>query len=142
MLLTNDFVPLLYLINQCIYFNCMKVLSAVYYQYVHFYGHKTNQLNFLFFFMRIVVKHMFNIEFFETWQNIRLKNQKYITSLGTFDKSILLLIVCKVLHDIITTYKMNSNFLIKEHDACSIEKKLDDFTEIKYCTLLFYTSYK
>ena len=72
----------------------------------------------------------------------KVKNPKCITSLGTFYENILLLIVCKVLHEIITTYKMNSNFLIKENDACSIEKKLDDFTEIKYCTLLFYTSYK
>ena len=92
-LLTNDFVPLLYLINQCIYFNCMKVLSAVYYQYVHFYGHKTNQLNFLSSFIKIVVRHMFNIEFFEKWltcRNIRLKNPKCITRLGTFYESILL----------------------------------------------------
>ena len=124
----------------------MKLLSAVYYQYVHFYGHKTNQLNFLSSFIKIIVRHMFDIEFLEKLSSfhvkIILKNLKYITGLGTLYGSILFWIVCEVLHKIITTYKMNSNFLIKENDACSIEKKLDDFTEIKYCTLLFYTSYK
>ena len=74
--------------------NAFNLLSAVYYQYVHFYGHKTNQLNFLYSFIKIVIRHMFNIEFLiAIMSTYKVKTSKMYHKLGfilwerfTFDR--------------------------------------------------------